>query len=115
MVEVAVRIGKFSVIGKALELPPELANRCRGRVAFLGKSLLGKSEVALPTLFEGVIETRCGDAVRLPAVREDTHSVRSGELVGTAFETRGGINGTRESWDVVLREWWRRCELKILI
>src|SRR6056297_190031 len=88
MVEVAVWIGKFPIVSESFELLPELANCRRSRVAFLGKSLLGESEVALPALFEGVIEAGNGDAVRLPAIREDTHSVRPGELVGTAFETR---------------------------
>jgi hypothetical protein len=87
MVEVAVRIGKFSVIGKALELPPELANRCRGCVPFLRERLLGETDVASFTLFVDVIEAGCGDTVRLPAVREDAHGVRSGELGGSAFDT----------------------------
>lgn len=115
MVEVTVWIGKFSVVSEGFEFLPELANRSRGRVAFLCKSLLGESDVASPTLFGGVIEAGSSDAVRLPAVRENTHGVRPSELVGSAFNAGRGADSTRESWDVVLGERWRRCEFEILI
>jgi hypothetical protein len=36
-------------------------------------------------------------------------------LVGPAFDAGGCVDGTRKSWDIVLGEWWRRCELKISV
>jgi hypothetical protein len=113
--EFAVWIRKFPVGSESLELLPDLAKRRRSRVAFLRKSLLGESDVASSTLLMSVVEARCGDAARLTAVCEDTHSARLGELGGSTFNTGRGVDSTRYSGDVVLREWRRRCKFEISV